>query len=109
MERTEAEAFVVYPRVLRVARASPMSGCPPENSIAPDSSTSKSKCWPEENTLWTAELRRSCGGRRYSSFGLFSSGREPPTRRKASAPIRRMLIGGERPPRKKYNHKGDPP
>ena len=43
MERTEAEAFVVYPRVLRVARASPMSGCPPENSIAPESVSSDEK------------------------------------------------------------------
>ena len=51
MERSEAEAFVVRLGVWRIARASPMSGCPPENSIVPDSSTSTSECWPEEDVL----------------------------------------------------------
>ncbi len=49
MERSEAEAFVVRLGVWRVARASPMSGFPPENDIAPDSSTSMSECCPEES------------------------------------------------------------
>ena len=64
MERNDTEASIVHPMVWRVARAFPMSGFPPENSVAPDSSTPTSECWPEEDALRTTELRRSRGGRK---------------------------------------------
>ena len=45
-----------------------------EDSHASARSTPESECWPEEGALRVAELLRSRGGRRWSSFGIFSSG-----------------------------------
>jgi len=75
-----------------------MSGFPPENDIAPDSSTSTSECWPEETVLWGG---RTSAKPRWSEVIIFV---DALLRRGGSSPEE-----NGNPIKKHINKKGDPP